>query len=143
MYKDGAAAAGNARPGVVVDLDEEVVEIVGTRQPVGLGARRQLERPIVTPVAWVLAPAVIGGDAPRRQQGCGTGMAVSAPPQPQQRKNAARRGAVAFALVALDAAAAERDRQRQRTSDKHAACRLRWLAPHGQPSPRLADPKNV
>ena len=41
-------------------------------------------------------------------------MAVGAPPQPLQAERAARRRAVAFALVGLDAAAAERDRQRQR-----------------------------
>ena len=40
MDEHRAAAAGDARPGVVVDLDDEIVELVGAPQPVaGLAGR--------------------------------------------------------------------------------------------------------
>src|SRR5450759_4558887 len=66
MDEHGAAAPGHARARVVVDLDDEVVERVLAREPVGLGAGRQLDRPIVMTVTGVLAPAVV---APMRRTG--------------------------------------------------------------------------
>src|SRR5674476_107103 len=106
MDEHGAAARGRAR--VVVDLDDEVVEMVLAREPVGLGAGRQLDRPIVMTVTGVLAPAVVGADAPHRQQCRRARMAVGAPPQPCEPEGAARGRAVAFAFVGLDAGAAPR-----------------------------------
>ena len=38
MDEHRAAAAGDARPRVVVELDDEIVERVGARQPVGRAA---------------------------------------------------------------------------------------------------------
>ena len=37
MHEHGAAAAGDTRPGVVVELDDEVVETIGALQPVAGG----------------------------------------------------------------------------------------------------------
>ena len=38
-----AAASGDARPGVVVDLDDEIVEIVASRKPVACSVRGKLD----------------------------------------------------------------------------------------------------
>ncbi len=103
MDEHGAAAAGNARARVVVDLDDEVVEVVLAREPVGFRSRRHFHRPVVTAVGGVLAPAVLRRNAPGRQSRRRTRMAVGAPPQPLEPEAAARGRAVALALVGFDA----------------------------------------
>ena len=114
MEEDGAAAAGHPRPGVVVDLDDDVVEAVVAPEPVAWFIGRAPERPVVAPVVRVLAPGIVRADAADRQQRPRPRQAVGPPPQPQRAKSAARGAAVAFALVGLDAGAAERDRHAPR-----------------------------
>ena len=36
MNEHGAATAGNPRPGIVIQLDDEVVQTIGAGQPVGI-----------------------------------------------------------------------------------------------------------
>ena len=120
MDEDRAAAAGDPRPGIVVDLDNEVVEAIVTAQPVARFLGRARERAVIAPVVRVFAPGVMWADAADRQRGARAGQAVGAPPQPQGVKPSARRAAVAFALVGFDAGAAERDGQRQWAGEQQA-----------------------
>ena len=107
--ENGAAAAGHARPGVVVDFDDHVVEAVAAAQPVAWFIGRAPEGLVVAPVVRVLAPGIVRADAADRQQGPRPRQAVGAPPQPHRAKSAAWGAAIAFALIGLDAGAAEGD----------------------------------
>jgi len=118
MDEDRATAPGDARPGIVVDLDNEVVERVGAGEPVGAAFLCHGYRPVIAPVRGILAPAVVRLNPPGRQQGRWPRVAVGAPPQPVRMKAAARRRAVTLALVGFNAAASERHRQGQRTGDQ-------------------------
>jgi DNA-binding response OmpR family regulator len=136
--EDGAAAAGDSRPVVVVDLDDEVVEGVVAAQPVAQLLRSPLKRLVVASIMGVFAPGVVGADAANRQGRQRPRQPVSLPPQPQRTKPAARRGAVALALVGLDAGAAKRDGQRQRACQEPALRRPARPSAHadeGQRSP--------
>ena len=88
VHEHGAAAAGDARAGVVVDLDDEVVEPVVAPQPVAWFIGRAAERPVVAAVARVLAPGVVRRDPADRQQGARPRPAVGPPPQPQRAETA-------------------------------------------------------
>ena len=57
-----AAAAGDAGPGIVVDLDDQVVEPVVTAEPVAWFIGRAPERPVIAPIRRVLAPGVVRRD---------------------------------------------------------------------------------
>src|SRR5215470_4074751 len=50
MQEYGAAAAGGARPRVVVDLDDEVVEVIVAPQPVARRANAATDMPVVASV---------------------------------------------------------------------------------------------
>ncbi len=113
VNEHGAAAAGDARPGVMVDLDDDVVERVGAGEAVAGGAGRKPDRAVVAAVPRVLAPAVRRTDRAARQQHRGPVGAVVPPPYPQRPKASRRGGAVPFALVRLDAGPAERHRDPQ------------------------------
>jgi hypothetical protein len=58
MDKDRAAAAGNTRPGVVVDLDKNVVEVVVPPQPVAPLLGRPPKGAVVTPIGRIFAPGI-------------------------------------------------------------------------------------
>src|SRR5260370_1664389 len=81
VHKDRAAAAGNARARVVIELDEQVVEIIVAPQPVACRIGGQLDRPVVAAVARVLAPGVGLADAAHGEARARAGCAVPAPPQ--------------------------------------------------------------
>jgi len=49
MDEDGAAQPGHPRPGVVVDLDDQVVEAIPPAEPVAWFIGRAVERAVVTP----------------------------------------------------------------------------------------------
>ena len=59
MNEHGAAAARHARPRVVVDLDDEVVEIILAFQPIGIGMLWYLDWSVVVTIGGVLTPAVL------------------------------------------------------------------------------------
>src|SRR5262245_60412369 len=107
MHEDRATASGHPRTGIVVDLDDEVVEVVAAPQPVAWFIGRAPERPIIAAVRGIFAPGNIAGNALRRQQSFGPRRPVRPPPQPPEPKPAPRRAAVALALVGADARAAE------------------------------------
>ena len=62
MDEDRAAAPGNARPGVVVELDYDVVETVGAAQPVAWFIGRPPEGVIVAAIGGLLAPGIVRFD---------------------------------------------------------------------------------
>ena len=101
--------SGDPRPGVLVDLDDEIVEMILAGQSVAVISTIEPHSLIVMPVRWILAPAIRGGDRADRQKATRTWMAVGSPPQPDGAKRPTRRSAIAFAFVRLDSAAAERD----------------------------------
>ena len=126
--ENGATASCNARTRVVVDLDDEIVERVLAREPVGAAVPRNVDMPVIATVARVFAPAVVRPDPSRRQKSLRPRMTVGAPPQAYQPVAAARRAAVALALVGANAAAAERNGNCATCGREPAAARLTWLA---------------
>ena len=58
MQKNGATAAANARPQVPIQNTDDVIMPILSPQGFGAGADRQSDRPVIAPVAWILAPAV-------------------------------------------------------------------------------------
>jgi len=107
MQEYSAAAASNARPSVMVDFDNEIVEAVGAPQPVTWFIGRPVEGPVVPPIGRVFAPGVVGANPPDRQQGARPRQAVGSPPQPNRMKLPGRRRAVAFPLDRFDAGPAQ------------------------------------
>src|SRR5579863_1063584 len=105
MDEHGAAQAGDARPRIVIELKEQVVEAVLAPEAVAWFIGRAPKAAIVAPVGWVFAPGIRSADTARRQQYPRPRQAVSAPPQPHRAIASARRAAIAFALVGLHAGA--------------------------------------
>src|ERR1700729_4052906 len=124
MQEHRAAAAGYPRGGVVVDLADEIIEIIGTRQPVAAAIACKPHGLIIMAARRVLAPGVLLPDRANRQQGFGPRMPVGAPPQLPRPKCAPRGAAVAFPFVGLDAATAERDRYREPARRQPAPARI-------------------
>src|ERR1700742_5242204 len=108
MDEHRAAAAGDSRARVVVDLDDEVVESVGAGEAVGRAPGRHLHRPIVMAVRRVLAPTVVEANPLHRQCGSRTAVALAAPPEPFRAEDTPRSTTIPLAFVGLDAAAPER-----------------------------------
>lgn len=107
MQEYSAAAASNARPGIVVNFDNEIIEPIRTPQPVAWFIGRPVEGPVVPSIGRIFAPSVIGPDPPDRQQGARPRQAVGSPPQPNRMKLSGRRRTVAFPLGGLDAGPAQ------------------------------------
>src|SRR5690349_23453664 len=107
MQEHRAAATGHARRGVVVDLDDEIVEMVVAGEPIARLLAVEADRPIVMPVRRVLAPGVLGTDRAGGQKGLRPSVTVGPPPQLPGMKRALWRAAIALALVGQDAAAAK------------------------------------
>jgi hypothetical protein len=61
-----AAVAGNARAGIVVDLDDQIVKPIGTLEAVAWFFGRSSEWAIVAPVMGVFAPGIVRRYAPDR-----------------------------------------------------------------------------
>jgi hypothetical protein len=121
MQKHRAAAAGDARPGVVIDLDDEIVEMIVAPEPVAALIRTQPQRLVVVTILRVLAPGVFRADGAHGEKRGRPSMPVRPPPQLPRPECAFWRAAVAFALAGLDAAAPERN--------------LDGLAVGGEPAP--------
>jgi hypothetical protein len=66
MDENSAAAAGDPRAGVVIDLDNDVVKTVVAPQPVAWFIGRPAECPIIAAVAGVFAPSIARADATGR-----------------------------------------------------------------------------
>src|SRR5262245_58346676 len=99
MQEHGAAASGDARAGVVVDLDDEIVEVILALQAVAGFACGTAHRLVIVAVGRIFAPGVFGLDRPGGNVRLGADMAVGPPPQSPGMEDAARGAAIAFALV--------------------------------------------
>jgi len=117
----GAATAGDARPRVVVELDDQIVKLVQALETVAGSVGIAPDRLVVVAIPGVFAPGVIAADTPDRQLGHWPSHPVGAPPQPPQPERAARGAAVTLALVGPNAAATERDRQCKGAGGQNAA----------------------
>src|ERR1041385_2848461 len=95
--------------------------MVVTAQPVARLAGRHRDRPVVTAVTRVLAPGIDRRDAADRKPRYGPRTAISAPPEPDGPKYAARRAAIALALVGQNPAKSKRHRPGERAGPHDTA----------------------
>jgi hypothetical protein len=123
-----AAAAGNARPGIMIELDNEVVEMIRPPKSVAGTAFRQQYGPVVPSIQRIFTPAVILPDTPDRKQRFRTDGAVGPPPEPPGPKPAARGSAVPLVFIGPDSRAAE--------SNRHPACPGNKPSLRAEPSAR-------
>ena len=110
MQKYSAAVAGDARMGVVVDLDDKVVEMIVTLQAIAVLTGIEPHRLVVMTAGGVFAPGILGPDGANRQKCARSRVAVGTPPQLPRPKRPPRGAAIAFPLVGDDAAPAKGDR---------------------------------
>src|ERR1700710_1208914 len=110
MQEYRAAPPSDARMGIVVDLDNEIIQVVVAPEPVSAQSRVQPHRLIVVPAGRIFTPGVFRSDGAHRQKCAGTRMAVGSPPQLPRPERAFGGAAIPFAFVSLDAAASQRHR---------------------------------
>jgi len=80
MDKHGAAAAGHARSGIVVDFDDQVVETVVPPEPVAWFIGRPAEEAIIASIRGVLAPGVVAPYPTNGEQGRWPRQPIGPPP---------------------------------------------------------------
>ena len=124
MQEHRAAAAGNARRSVVVDLDDDIIEMILARQPVAGRFRVAAARADCNGGSGVLAPGVFGPMARTGRKVRGRGWRSARHHTAQRPECAPGGAAVTFALVGPDAAAAKRDRHRQPARREPAPARI-------------------
>src|SRR6266700_583603 len=108
------------RPAVVVDLDDEIIEMVGALEPVAALLASAPDPLVVVAIPGVLAPGVRPSDDPGRQECLRPAVAVASPPQLSRPIAAPGGAAIALALVGQNAAAPERHRNCQRSGGEPA-----------------------
>ena len=133
MDEHRAAASGDTRPRIVINLDDEVIKIVHACQPISACACGYFDRPIVLAVSGIFAPTVRRGYALYRQRCRRAWVLVRAPPQTPEPEAAARRGAIALALVGLDSAVSKRHWKSQQPCPEPAPACIARLAPYCNP----------
>lgn len=131
--KDGAAPAGDAWPCIVIQFDNVVVDMVLAPQPVAGMPIRQKEVLVIAAIFRIFAPRVEGcdrtGGEPRRWPS----RTVGPPPQPDRPEAAARRAAIALALIGLDPGSPKRHRNCSRSSDQPTLCPITGAAGNADP----------
>jgi len=80
--EDRAAAAGDAWPGVVINLDDQVVQPIVAPESIAWFIGRPPKWTIVAPVFGILAPRIGAADLPNRQRGARRRKAIRPPPEP-------------------------------------------------------------
>jgi hypothetical protein len=103
VNENSAAVAADARAGVMVDFDDQIVKPIGTLQTIAWFIGRPPERTVIAPVFGVFAPGIVRRYSPDRQQGTRVRQAIRTPPQPDRMKLAGGRRAIAFAFCRPDA----------------------------------------
>src|SRR3982074_3276505 len=121
MQEYRAAATGDARRTVVIDLDNKIIEGIVALEPIAPPIASQPHRLVVMAAPGVFAPGVFGSDSANWQKCTRPRVTVGAPPQLPGPERAFWGPAVALARVGSDSASPERDRD--------------GLAAHGQPAP--------
>ena len=132
MQEHRAAAAGHPRAGIVVDLDDEIVDMIVPPQPVAWFSGRAAEGAIIAPVGGIFAPGDVTGNAPDGQQCPRPRMPVRPPPQADEPKTPARRGSIAFEFVGTDAPTAEHDGDGEGAGDQDAPRLVSRPCPHAK-----------
>src|SRR5882757_2290850 len=120
MQEYRAAAVGDARRTVVIDLDNKIVEIVVAFEPVAAAISVAPHRLVVVAAAGIFAPGVLRSNGANRQKCPRPRVAVGAPPQLPGPERAFWGPAVALALVRPYSAAPERHRYRSPVSRQPA-----------------------
>jgi hypothetical protein len=113
--ENSAAAAGDARPRVVIDLNKQIIQPIAPPKAVAWFIGRSREGTIIPPIGRIFTPSIGRSDTTDWQQCTRTKKAVGPPPQPQWAKQTARRRAVTLALVCPDPGAPDRNRHDQMT----------------------------
>src|SRR5689334_3190513 len=109
MDEDCAATACDARAGIVVEFDDEIVESVLPPQTVSRCSIGNVDWPVIETLLRVLAPSIIPPDLTDRQKCLRPGHPVGSPPKPDQPEAAPRGATIPLALVGKNAAAPESD----------------------------------
>lgn len=120
MEKHGAAASSNSWSGVVIDLNDEVIEMIVARQVIAVRAFIKANWLIVMPIRWIFGPGILWRDPPNRQGSSGLGVPVGPPPQSDWMKDTSRGAAVTFAFVGPNTARPQSDRNALLTGDQPA-----------------------
>src|ERR1700736_483077 len=128
MQEYRAAAAGDARGTVVIDLDNKIIEVIVALEPIAAAIAIQPHRLVVMAAPGVFAPGVFRSDSANRQKCMRPRVAVGAPPQLPGPERAFWGPAIALALVGPDSAAPERDRYRSPARGQPAPA---WIAGGG------------
>src|SRR5258705_11771578 len=82
MQEHRAAAPGNTRRSIVVDLDNEIVEVIVARQPVATVVAVEPHRLVVMAVVRGLPPGVFRANRANGQKRPGPPVTGPAPPHP-------------------------------------------------------------
>ena len=138
MNEDRTAKPSDSRTGIVVDLDNQVVEAVLAPQPVAWFIGRAPEGPVVAAVAWIFAPGVVGAYPAHWQEGARPRQAIGAPPQADRAESSDWRAAVALALERPDAGAAQRHANGLAAGAEKTLCTQTGPRPDAQEAQRSA-----
>jgi hypothetical protein len=96
----------------VVDLDDEVIKVIGALEAVARMLTADPDRLVVMTVGWIFTPGIVFTNWANRKKGPWPRMTIGTPPQAARPKHAARRAAIAFVLVGDNPPAPQRDRDR-------------------------------
>src|SRR5665213_4265693 len=135
MQEHGAGAATDARRAVVVDLDDEIIEMVGALEPVAVARSPEAYGLVVMAAPGFFAPGVFRRDGANGQKCARSRVAIGAPPQLPGPEDAPGSPAIALALVGADAAPPQRDRHRLSAHYEPAPARIAGSRPdpdHGK-----------
>jgi len=80
MDEDRTAAAGDPWPGVVINLDDQIVQPILAPKPIAWFSGRPPKRTIVAAVFGILAPRIGAANLPNRQRGARRRESIRAPP---------------------------------------------------------------
>jgi hypothetical protein len=116
-----ASPSGHPRSGVVVELDNQVIEMISPPKPIARLRAGALNRLIIPAIFRFFDPGVVACDTSHRKQGRWVRQPIGPPPQPHEPEYAAWRRSVALALVGRYAGEAEGNRDLHRTSRKPTA----------------------
>jgi hypothetical protein len=129
MQEDRAASARDSRRGVVIDLDDEIIEVILSLEQIASRIAVPAHRPVVMAALRVFAPGVFSADSANWEPRPRPWVPIGAPPQSARPECAFRGAAIAFALVGANSPASERYRHgstaRGQPASPWIACRRR------------------
>jgi hypothetical protein len=138
MKEHGTAAAGDRGLRVVIDLDDEIIEVIVTREPVAAILTAKLDRLVIKAARRVFTPGILGTDGANRQKRLWPRRAIGAPPQSPWPESPFRGSSVALALAGDDSTSPQRDRDRVLTGHEPAAAGVTGSSPDLNRRQRLA-----